>query len=381
MRDALRMRRTDRYVSTSFALAFAATLALVAALFVVVDAFQDLDRLVELFRRDGVFVGLGVLARYYAARFLSQLASLGEIVAIAPALVVAASMARANEFVAVMAGGTSLRRAALPLFVGCALLGPLNFGLRNLAGPAFVRSEHADLRRIRGHTETLGQSLSVQGHDPVPGTRRRRAVVVSLEEYDPSSLSGRGFAAQVIEPAGPLVDIRAPVAAWDERRHEWRFPGGATKWLYYGRPGSTDFGELSRAAHARPLVRIDRFQTALGPDLLEVEELGAGVLTLGGLWRQRARPRFASELHERIAQLFVPLVLALAALPFVLTADPSRVLRGAVLAILVVVSYEMLAHFSLGLAGAGYLPAFVGGWLVPFVFAGFGVWRVVRLRT
>ena len=375
----LRIRRTDRYIITSFALAFVATLGLIAALFVVVDLLQMLHRVVVLFRREGVFIGVGVVARYQASKFLSQLASFGEIVAITPAVIVASSMARANEFVGMMAGGTSLRRIALPLFAGCALVGLVNFGLRNAAGPSFVRSQHADYRRIRGYEKTLGKSLSVQGHDregsgrehaagTTRSTRLRRAVVISLEEFDPSSSTGKGFAAQVIEPEGPFVDIRAPVAAWDEDAHEWRFPEGGTKWLY-------------GIDAARPFEKTDGFETALGPDLLEAEELGAKVLTLGGLFRQRARPRFASELHERMVQVFVPLVLALAALPFVLRAERSQVLQGTVLAILVVAIYEVASRGMLSLAGSGYLPPSLGGWLPPVAFAGFGAWRLVRLRT
>ncbi len=362
------MRRTDRYLISAFALAFAATLSLVAVLFVVVDLVQTLDRVVTFFGREGVLTGVGVVASYYAVRFLSQLAVFGEIVAIVPAVLVASSMARSNEFVGMMAGGLSLRRIALPLFAGCAALGLVTFGLRNTAGPAFVRSEYADYRRIRGRQRTLGKSLSVQGQDKAPKTGATRAVVISLEEFDPSRRAGRGFAAQVIEQAGPLVDIRAPLAVWSEQGHEWRFPEGATKWLYGAEGG-------------KPLERVEYFRTSLDPDLLEAEELGAEVLTLAGLWRQRARPRFASKLHERIAQAFVPLVIALAALPFVLTTDRSRVLQGTILAILVVAAYEVASRAMLSAAGAGHIPAVLGGWTAPVAFCGFGVWRMVRLRT
>ena len=105
------------------------------------------------------------------------------------------------------------------------------------------------------------------------------------------------------------------------------------------------------------------------------------MLTLGGLWRQRASPRFASDLHERVAQPFVPLALALAALPFVLTTARQRVLQGTVLAILVVAIYEVVALGMLSAAGSGYIPPSLGAWLPPAVFSGFGAWRLVRLRT
>ncbi len=380
------MRRTDRYIISAFALAFAATLSLVAVLFVVVDLVQTLDRVVRFFGQEGLLTGVGVVASYYAVRFLSQLAVFGEIVAIVPAVLVASSMARSNEFVGMMAGGLSLRRIALPLFAGCAALGLVTFGLRNTAGPAFVRSEHADYRRIRGRQRTLGKSLSVQGHDKAPKTGATRAVVISLEEFDPSRRAGWGFAAQVIEQAGPLVDIRAPLAVWNEEGHEWRFPEGATKWLYGAGAGAGPLGvgpdrRGPDVPVGRPLEHVEYFRTSLDPDLLEAEELGAGVLTLAGLWRQRARPRFASKLHERIAQAFVPLVMALAALPFVLTTDRSRVLQGTILAILVVAAYEVASRAMLSAAGAGHIPAFIGGWLALAVFAAFGVWRMVKLRT
>ena len=154
-------------------------------------------------------------------------------------------------------------------------------------------------------------------------------------------------------------------ATWDAASGAWNFPDGARRWAYGSAvSGSSVFEE------------IDRFPTALGPDLLEADELGSGVLGLGALFRQRARPEFASAFHRRLAQMLAPLALALAAVPFVLTTDRSRIFHAGVLAALVAVGYEVAARLF-----AAYLPPLIGGWLAPVSFAALGAWRLRTMDT
>ncbi|MHC4252288.1 MAG: LptF/LptG family permease [Planctomycetota bacterium] len=355
------MKRLDRYVFRGFVVALASTLLLVLVLYMVLNAFQRLDNYVEYGRHEGAVVAVGVILRYYLARFLAELAVFSEIVAVIPAVLVVAAMARANEFVAPLAAGRSLRRLALPVFAGCALVGVLAFVLQNVAGPGLVRQAFADRRRIDGRAAALGSSLSVQGRS---GTA---AVAVSVERYDPGERRAEGFQACVIEASGdaPFVDIRAPVAVWDPARRAWGFPEGARRWAYG--PAVTEGGAFKQ---------VDGFPTALGPDLLEAEELGSRVLGLGALFRQRARPEFASAFHRRLAQMLAPLALALAAVPFVLTTDRSRIFHAGVLAALVTVGYEVAAR-----GFAAYLPPLLGGWLAPAGFAALGVWRLRTMDT
>ncbi len=364
------MKRFDRYVLGGFAAALAATLVLILVFYVVLDAFQHVDEFVGHFRREGMLVGLGVALRYYGCRFLTDVSSFGEILALVPALVVAAAMARANEFVAPLAAGISIRRLVLPIFVACALVGAAAFAFRNLAGPPLVRQALADKRRIYNQARTLGNSLSVQGRSG------RQTLALSVESYDASRLQGEGFAAAVIEPGEPFVDVRAPVAVWDEKAGAWRFPRGGTKWRYGGDAPSGG-AEAASSDSGRPAFeKVTEFRTALGADLLEAEELGAAVLSLGALYSQRGRPDFVRALHSRLAQLLAPVALALAALPFVLTTDRSRVFQRVCLAIMTAAAYEIAAR-----GAAGYVGAFLGGWAPPVAFAAFGGWRLAKIET
>ena len=364
------MKRFDRYVLGGYAAALAATLALVLVFYVVLDAFQHVDDFVNHFRREGMLVGLGVALRYYGCRFLSDVSSFGEILALAPALMVAAAMARANEFVAPLAAGVSIRRLVLPMFVSCALVGAGAFVFRNLAGPPLVRQTLADKRRIYNRAATLGSSLSVQGRSG------RQTLALSVESYDASRLRGEGFAAAVIEPGEPFVDVRAPVAVWDERGGAWRFPRGGTKWSYGGSVASGGVEAPSHGNRDPAFEKVAEFPTALGADLLEAEELGAGVLSLGALYSQRARPEFARALHSRLAQILAPVALALAALPFVLTTDRSRVFQRVCLAIMAAAAYEVAAR-----GAAGYVGAFLGGWLPPAALAALRGGGLARIET
>jgi lipopolysaccharide export LptBFGC system permease protein LptF len=361
------IRRADLYVAAGFASAVGASVALAGVLFVTLDAFQNLDDLAELVGREGFFAGTGIALRYYTASLLVEAAAFGEVLALAGALMAVATMAKGNEFVALLSGGMSLRRVALPIFIGCGVLGVAVFALRNAAGPQLVRSRWRDLRAITGSGVGLGKSLSVQGWCGEDGAS---AVALSLEEYDPAARAGKGFSAAIVASGRPFVDIRAKSAQWDGRAKAWRFPEGAHRWSYQS-------GDDAGSA----LAVIRELHTRLGPDLLEAEDYGPGVLTLGGLYRQRARPEFAAAFHERLAQLVAPLALALAALPFVLLTDRARVFPGAMLAIAVTVGYELTARVGIGAAASGYLPAVLGGWVAPVGFGAFGAWRLAQIDT
>lgn len=357
------MGRADRYVLTGFGLTLFFTLALIAVLFVVADAFQNLDEFVLHLRRSGAWGGLGLLGRYYAAKFLVSVGSFGEIAAVAPAVVFAASMARSNEFVAVLAAGRSLPRAVLPVFAGCAAVGAAAFCLRTAAGPTLVRSENASARVIFDRAKTMGGALSVQGRSGAT------SCALSVEEYDPASRRARGFRACLVEPTAPFVDIRAASAEWDSSRGAWVFSPAAKKWSYPVSAGGPAVEELAE------------FPTCLGPDLLEAEEMGPGVLSTGALFRERSRPELAAALHERLALLLSPVALALAAVPFVLTTDRSRVFTGVAVAALVIALYEVVARSFVAAVASGHLPALVGAWLPPVAFGAAGALGLKRIGT
>jgi lipopolysaccharide export LptBFGC system permease protein LptF len=68
--------------------------------------------------------------------------------------------------------------------------------------------------------------------------------------------------------------------------------------------------------------------------------------------------------------------LALAALPFVLTTDRSRVFQRVCLAIMAAGAYEVAAR-----GAAAYVGAFLGGWAPPAAFAAFGCWKLAKIET
>jgi lipopolysaccharide export LptBFGC system permease protein LptF len=379
------LNHVDRQCLKAFAVGLASSLGVIALLFVLVDALEHLDEIVEFLREAGLLGGTWVVAGHYAARLLLELSSFGEVVALVPAVIVLASMARANEFVPLLAAGESLRRAALPVFCACAGVGVALFATRNLAGPSLVRSAEGTRRIISRKAATLGSSFSVQGRDRREDGRTR-AVAVNIEEYDPARLEARGFSAQVIEEGAPFLDVRAPVARWDDPRGRWLFPEGGEQWSYERMelpPTGVAAQVQDRRLRGAPsaLVRVTEFSTALGPDLIEAEELGPEVLSLSSLFRQRARTEMGAALHSRLARIIAPLALALAALPLVLTTDPRRVLAGTVKACLVAAAYELAAYSLYGAASEGYVPGLIGGWAVPLVFGGAGAWLLASLDT
>lgn len=356
------MRITDRYVLKTFLLALASSAILLGGLYVAMSALENIDDLVSFGKRVGATRAVFVGFRYYAASVVHVTASFAEVLALAAAVATAAVMARSNEFVALLAAGVSLRRLAFPVVAASAVVGVLAFSLQCLFGPALVRSEQMDKRRIYGLDESLGSSLSIQGLDG------ETAVVLSVENWDSAARRSGGFAAAFMAPQGGFSEIRAPCAVWDRRGGKWLFPDGGRRWEYGGE------GSLGVAS-------VTELESGLGPDLLEAETLGVEVLGLRSLARQRGRPEYGAALHFRLARLLSPVVLVFLVLPFGLVTDPRRAASGAVICIAVGIGYELAAHMLFRAASSGSLPAWLGGWAVPVTSGGVGAFLNLRMRT
>lgn len=355
------MDRADRYVFVGFVIALLLCLCLLGVLFVVADAFQNLDEFVLHLRRAGTWQGLGILASYYAARFLISVGSFGEVVAAIPAVMLVAFMARSNELVAMLASGRAMARSALPILAGCLLVGVGAFCIKGFAGPCLVRSENTSARIIFDRVRTIGGGLSVHGRSGDV------AYVLSVSEYDPAARKAGNFRACLIEPSGVFTEIRAAEATWVEGA--WKFDPAAEKWSYL------------LPERAEGPERLEELRTQLGPELLESEEMGPGVLPTGALWREGSRPDFAAAFHERLACLFAPVALVAALLPLVLTTDRSQVFQGVALAAFAAAGYEILSRSMLAAAASGRIPAAVGAYLPPVISAALGGLGFSKLRT
>jgi len=87
-----------------------------------------------------------------------------------------------------------------------------------------------------------------------------------------------------------------------------------------------------------------------------------------------------TQLHSRLAGPWKCLVVVLIALPFAAGSGRRNVFVGVASSILIGFSYFLLMQVGLAAGTAGYLPAWLAGWLPNILFGLAGVWLTARVR-
>lgn len=125
----------DRYVTWTFFKIFAICLICLTGLFVVVDAFSNLEEFVELGQR-----AKGIIAAflgYYAPRALQIFDRTGALLSLTAAIGTLAWMQRHNELTAIEAGGISKSRVVRPILWSALVLVILGIANRELLIPQY----------------------------------------------------------------------------------------------------------------------------------------------------------------------------------------------------------------------------------------------------
>jgi lipopolysaccharide export system permease protein len=131
---SMRLTRIDRYLAGQFSRAFLIFLVSFTGLYVVIDAFGNLDEFVTYGERLGGLAG--VLAEYYGYRSLTFFNLMSNVVALIAAMFTVTGFQRHHEMTALLAAGISKRRIVTPILLAggaVSLLAVLN---RELILPA-----------------------------------------------------------------------------------------------------------------------------------------------------------------------------------------------------------------------------------------------------
>src|SRR5690606_29581759 len=102
------------YILRGFVVNYLIALTVMMGLYVVIDLFFNLDE----FTKDAqqtAFTTIGNILDYYGYQLLLYFAQLAGVITLVAACATLARMHRQNEFVAVLAAGTSLFRIARPI--------------------------------------------------------------------------------------------------------------------------------------------------------------------------------------------------------------------------------------------------------------------------
>lgn len=307
----------DRYVARTFLAGYFILLAVGIGFYILVDALVNLDE----FTSDASLSGWEMarnMIDYYGYNvplYFSQLA--GPMMCIAAAFTTAV-MLKNNELVSLVASGVPLRRVCVPLLASAMVLVMLWVANRELLLPNIA---HKVVRK-RGNIE--GQAAL-----NVNCVRTDHGAVLIALRYFPREERMERVAIVEQEPDGRAASlVEADSASYDPSTGLWLLERGRRMKM---RQESTEgIGENI------DYVPVETYDLRMTPDtlLLRQSSESADLLSARQL-RKLARTRnianraaIESNLHVRLTQPMVQLLLILLATSFFLTREPTNVLAA-----------------------------------------------------
>ncbi|MFA5863634.1 MAG: LptF/LptG family permease [Phycisphaerae bacterium] len=366
----LPIKTIDRYILRGFIYSYAVSVAIMLSLYIMLDLFANID---DFTGGDKATTQIIMeIASYYFYHSFLYFAQIAGVITLVAASFTLARMQKTNELTAMLAGGISLYRVALPL-IG--------------AGLAFNALWVIDQELI---IPRIADKL-VLGHDEVSGKRSfslwflkdRNNALLSAMMYIPKQQRMEQLLTMERDEQGQIVaKLSADTAEWNEQKQCWDL----TRGVRYSRSvGESEFavaGEMTRKpvqyyySDWKPEELVIR-QSANWTMFLSVRQLNAL------LKEPHLVPNLAEVIasrHIRLTQPILNILLLFLGLPFFLNREPHNVLASVGLCLLAAISCFVVSFISQTMAGASPHPAFAA-WLPIMVFGPLAAVLMENVKT
>jgi len=160
------MKILDRYLLRQFVQVFLICFLSMMGLYVVIDAFQNLDQFSRHVKGNGNL--LGVIGEYYAYRSLSFFDRTSGILAMIAALFTATWLQRHQELTAMLAAGIPKFRVIKPLLAAAVVVSLLGVANRELLIPRIRNELMRDIDDLAG-SETRDLEARFDGQTDISG--------------------------------------------------------------------------------------------------------------------------------------------------------------------------------------------------------------------
>ncbi len=358
----------DRYIVGGFLKIFLICFLSFSGLFVVVDAFTNLEEFLDLGRSSSL---PEVMLGYYGPRLLQFFDRTAPLIALVAAIFTVAFMQRSNELTAILAGGISKRRVAKPILWTTAIILLLAIFNREALLPRYrdqLAMQPQDLAggkgRTIGPTRDHETGIGIRGKEVMPVHQTIQDPVFTL----PSSLAKYGsrlsaskaeyLTANDQHPAGYLLthvtrDQEAAVTEADDgqailffpQQHAWLGPdqvfvASQVDTLQLAFPKA-----MSRTATLREMIHASHLPRSTWSNQLKVD------------------------IHWRIVQPVFDMTILLIGLPLVISRGERNLFLSAGICMLVVMSMVLIVIASQGMGAASILnPPSLAAWLPVILF-------------
>ncbi len=386
------LRILDGYVLRFFASSYAIATETFLTLFVIVDIFDRLDTFLD--HKDPLAVAI---LRYYGAQLPVIFYQLGPFLTLAGAMFAVARLRRNNELLAMKAGGVSVWRTLVPIFVAGTAIAGAGVADQELliprlaeeirAGTALKRKPYIEPGILR---DREGSTLYAARYFPAARVLER----VSFRTFregpagaDAGSHAGTDTSGGGLRESRVLFAEKATWVQTGRRRGHWLFEDGAALELSASgeriaeRPiGSGEAGGLKVKTSIYP---IDVESVVQEWSTLTFEELRDQAYK-----RQSYLPHLRVLVHGRFAGPLAHLVLLLLGLPFVLAEGAvggrsGRVAArvGALALVAICASFFVLTFIFADLGARGAIPPAAAAWVPVVLYGVGGAWLMAGVRT
>lgn len=373
------------YIGRRFAGLVAANLVLFSLIYTLIDSLSQFDSFMKA--SDGVTSFLRVAFVYYYYQFPGLICQfLGPLVAMASAMFAVTITQRANEFVPILASGTSLQRAILPVPALTVLLSGGSLALQEVWIPAHRR----EIREARAYGRGYGEIKNAHFAD------RQKGLIVAARLYRPLTQQAEGVWILVKENAKEYL-YTAATAYWEQGdglEGAWILGDGEIQ--EYGEDGRLILQTVHeecpdgssrvsrRLSRHFDTFRFDR-RTTMIPQDLEGNESQDMFLGLAELRRKVEvspdRHRWRIRYYSRFVDPLNYLILVLLGVPTVLSARLRNIFLSVLVAAMVATGYFSLQTAFVDLGNRNFLSPAIAVWLMPILFGSMGLTMLRGVRT
>ncbi len=350
-----------KYMTVGFAVPFICSLLGFAALFLLIDIFDDMSDFLSK------KVPAGVAFLYFLARQPQNMTNVVPISALLGASFTTLMMGRHNELTAMRAAGLSLFVCNLPVWIITCIACAAVFAVNESWGPSC--SAKAD-----SIMATYVKQKKLQKHIAFHHWRDKRDWMIENLSGD----SATGVVIRQYRQDGSNERLVAAQTAEFTQGKGWTFHGGFVQ--NYGEDGSQlvgkqKFFETLELPYAESPQEISSH--SIDWNLMRIREL-INVLN-SDIVNSRRELRLAKVLlWHRLTFPLAALVAALFGVALTISTDRMGLMKGFALAVGTLVLFYIVSELCMVLAKHGYLTPFLGGGLPPLAFLGAGVLTMLK---
>jgi len=360
------VRILSRHFLANYLAFYLAILLASNVIIIVVEMMLNFDEILEY--REGVWgiaTYLFVRLPSYYLPYLIPVASFGA------AFFTLGLSARAQELVAIKAGGVSPHRVAVPVLAAAALLSVVTLVINETVVLDAVKESHRLDQESNGG-DLFQSRASFWYH--------KGDFLYNVDSADRASRTLHGISVYERDRGGRLIRSIEAERAQISSDHRWHLQNATIRRFDPGDPEA-----------APETVRLEETVLTVG-DARELALLGADATTLpllrlheyiDAMVREgRNATRYRALFHGRLAEPATVLLFALLAIPLALAVEHSRSLATAGLqGIATVGIYYGALMTATMVATSGISAAVPGPWILLTIFGGYGAWRFARVPS